>query len=355
MACRVKPPRLRHAARGRRARGRTPAVPGQSVDHLCYERRMTTKAASNEIEIIRVYDAPLEAVWNAWVDPAQVGEWWGPRGFTISTKQKEVRTGGTWTYTMHGPDGKDYPNKTLFLEVDERARLVYDHGATDDTPPLFRVTALFSETGGQTTLHMRMALATPEAAAETAKFIKAVGGNGTWDRLGEYLQKRLHDRDCFLINRSFDVPVETMYAMWTEPQKLCEWLAPTGSTMEFLRADLVPGKASFYRMGNGDITMYGRTHYLEFQSPHRLVYTQQFCDEHEAISRHPLAPTWPETMHTTVTFAPESPGRTRVTVQWIPYGAATAEEVATFMNARAGMTLGWTGSFDKLDALLAAD
>jgi uncharacterized protein YndB with AHSA1/START domain len=163
---------------------------------------MTTTTASSEIEIIRVYDAPLNAVWDAWVDPRQVEQWWGPRGFTISTLQKDVRPGGTWTYTMHGPDGTDYPNRTLFLEVDERARLVYDHGATDDTPPVFRVTALFSEARGQTTLHMRMALPTPEAAAQTRQFIKAAGGDATWDRLAEYLQERLHDRDCFFISRS---------------------------------------------------------------------------------------------------------------------------------------------------------
>jgi uncharacterized protein YndB with AHSA1/START domain len=58
-------------------------------------------------------------------------------------------------------------------------------------------------------------------------------------------------------------------------------------------------------------------------------------------------------MLTTVTFAEEEPNRTRVTVTWEPYGPATPEEIAAFVKERAGMTGGWTGSFDKLEALLA--
>ena len=106
---------------------------------------MAAKKPTNEINITRIYDAPVKAVWEAWVDPEQVAKWWGPRGFTITTHHKDVRTGGSWSYIMHGPDGTDYPNNTKFLEVDEYKRLVYDHGANESQPPLFRVTVLFGE------------------------------------------------------------------------------------------------------------------------------------------------------------------------------------------------------------------
>jgi uncharacterized protein YndB with AHSA1/START domain len=99
--------------------------------------------------------------------------------------------------------------------------------------------------------------------------------------------------------------------------------------------------------------MYGRCEYHELEKPSRLVYTQQFCDEHEKITRHPMAPSWPETMLTTITFAEEGPERTRVTVTWEPYGTVAREELETFIQARGGMTQGWTGSFDKLEAYLA--
>ncbi len=314
---------------------------------------MTAKNKSNEIKIIRTYDAPVKAVWDAWTDPKQTAQWWGPRGFTLTNHSKDLRVGGHWKYTMHGPDGTDYENTTLYHEVEKHSKLVYDHGGSDDRPPLFRVTALFSETKGKTKLEMNMAFATPEVAEETRKFIKKAGGDSTWDRLAEYLSKQLHGKEQFVINRSFDVSINKMFDVWTNPKHLSKWLPPTEFTMEFIRADIKSGGSNFYVMTNGkDIKMYGRANYQEITSPNRLVYTQQFCDEKENISRHPLAPTWPETMHTTVMFTEEDSNRTRVTITWEVYGKATQQELETFINGRPGMTMGWTGSFDKLEEYL---
>jgi uncharacterized protein YndB with AHSA1/START domain len=157
-----------------------------------------------------------------------------------------------------------------------------------------------------------------------------------------------------VINRSFDVPLELMFEMWTNPEHLCRWLAPTGFKMEFITCDIKPGGSSFYFMtGDGNKKMYGKAAYREIEKPNRVVYTQQFCDEHGNVARHPMASTWPETMLTTVKFSEEAPDRTRVTVAWEPFGATTPEELETFIKARGGMTQGWTGSFDKLDAHLA--
>src|SRR5262249_12358612 len=142
---------------------------------------MAAKSKSNEIKIIRVLDAPLAAVWDAWTDPEQVGQWWGPRGFTITTHSKDLRTGGHWHYTMHAPDGVDYENKPLYLEVVPQKKLVYDHGGNDERKPLFRVTALFTEAEGKTTLDMTMTLPSAEAAEQTRRFIKKAGGDSTWD------------------------------------------------------------------------------------------------------------------------------------------------------------------------------
>src|SRR6476646_6623292 len=127
---------------------------------------MPTPSKPNEIRLLRVFDAPVAVVWDAWTQDKQVAQWWGPRGFTITTHSKDLRPGGNWDYTMHGPDGVDYPNKTLYHEVEPYSRLVYDHGANDDRPPLFRVSVQFTETKGKTTMEMCMTLPTPEAAEE---------------------------------------------------------------------------------------------------------------------------------------------------------------------------------------------
>ncbi len=314
---------------------------------------MAAKNKSNEIHISRVYDAPVKTVWDAWVDPEQVAKWWGPRGFTLTTSSKDVRAGGTWIYTMHGPDGTDYPNIAYYHEVEEYSKLVYDHGATETTPPLFRVTVLFAEQNGKTKMDMTMTLPTPEAAEETRKFIKKAGGDSTWDRLSEYLEKESSGKEKFVINRSFDVPLDVMFEMWTNPEHFSKWLPPTGFEMEFIRADIKPGGTTFYAMTNNkDLKMYGRAEYLQIEKPSLVRYTQQFCDKDEKVSRHPLAPTWPETMLTTVNLTSEGPDRTRVTVTWELVGNVSPEELETFTQGRRGMTQGWGGSFDKLEAYL---
>ena len=314
---------------------------------------MIAKNKPNEIYICRTYNASVKDVWEAWVDPIKVAKWWGPRGFTLTSKNKDVRAGGSWVYTMHGPDGVDYPNITKFLEVEKYSRLVYDHGGNENQPPMFRVSVEFTEIKGKTKLEMSMAFPSPEIARETGKFIKQVGGNSTWDRLSEFLDKESTGKEKFVINRSFNAPMNLMFKMWTDPNHISKWLAPTGSTMEFIRADIKTGGNSFYLMTTDTgVKMYGRIQYTEISSPNKLVYTQEFCDEKENLSRHPMAPTWPATMFTTVNFNEEGPDQTRVTIEWECFGKFTAEELSTFIHARSSMTQGWTGSFDKLEDYL---
>jgi uncharacterized protein YndB with AHSA1/START domain len=168
--------------------------------------------------------------------------------------------------------------------------------------------------------------------------------------LAEHLEKESTGKEKFVINRAFDAPMDVMFDLWTDPKHFSQWLAPTGFTMGFIRADIKAGGSTFYYMTDGkSIKMYGRAEYLEIRRPDRIVYAQQFCDENEKLSRHPMAPTWPATMLTTVTLAEEGPGRTRVTVEWEPRGEVTREELETFIKMKGGMTQGWTGSFDKLE------
>lgn len=313
---------------------------------------MASKNKSNELKIARLYDAPLQAVWDAWTDPEQVARWWGPRGFTLTTHSKDLRPGGTWIFTMHGPDGTDYPNAICYHEVREREALVYDHGASEGNAPLFRVSVFFKGSGNKTSMEMTMTLPTPEAAEETRKHVKRAGGESTWDRLAEHLERGVSGKEVFVINRCFDAPLERVFEMWTDPRHLANWLPPEGMQMEVVRGAIKAGGGIVMRMHGPGIELHSRAEYREI-SVNRIVYTQQFCDQNERISRHPFAPTWPETMLTTITFTAESEDRTRVTISWEPYGATTQAELEVFTKERGGMTKGWTGSFDKLEGLLA--
>jgi uncharacterized protein YndB with AHSA1/START domain len=312
---------------------------------------MAASRKPNELYITRVFDAPVKLVWDAWTDPEKVGQWWGPRGFTLTTHSRETRPGGKWIYTMHGPDGTDYPNVTTYHEVAKYSRLVYDHGATETTPPLFRVTVDFMEIDGKTKMDMTMALATAEAAQETRKFIKKAGGDATWDRLAEYLHEQ-GGKDKFVINRTFEAPIDLVFDMWTDIRHIAQWLPPAGMTTKFFKGDIRQGGRGFWCMEGTNGVMYGKSEYHEVTRPNRIVYTQSFCDENQQTIRHPMAPTWPETMLTTVLLEAEDTNRTRVTVTWEVFGEATATERETFHNAKGGMTQGWTGSFDKLESYL---
>lgn len=306
---------------------------------------------ANELYLTRTYDAPVQAVWDAWNDPVQVAKWWGPRGFTITHHSKDLRVGGHWKYTMHGPDGKDWPNKTIYHVVEPLKKLVYDHGGSEDTPPLFRVTVLFSESKGQTKLEFTMAFPDAETAKNTAKFIKQALGDSTWDRLGEYLENQGSGKEKFIINRTFHCDVGTMREMWVKPEHFSKWLGPTGSEMTILEGEIKEGKFMRWKMTGAHGVMYGRIDYKQLGED-KLVYTQQFLDEKGGISRHPMVSTWPETMLTTVHIIREDEDHTRVRVTWEPYGKVSKEELEAFLAMRTSMTQGWGGSFDKLEELV---
>jgi uncharacterized protein YndB with AHSA1/START domain len=84
----------------------------------------------------REIPASVERVFAAFTDPARLARWWGPAGFTNTFKTCEFQTGGRWIYTMHGPDGKDYPNESSFAEVEPLRQVVVRHVSN----PKYRLT-----------------------------------------------------------------------------------------------------------------------------------------------------------------------------------------------------------------------
>lgn len=110
-------------------------------------------AAESEREIvtIRIVEAPRGRVFQAWTDPDQLARWWGPRNFTNTFHEFDLRPGGTWRFVMHAPDGIDYQNKSVFVEIVEPERIVFDHVSG----PRFTVVANFEDVGGKTRVTFR--------------------------------------------------------------------------------------------------------------------------------------------------------------------------------------------------------
>ena len=148
--------------------------------------------AARAIVITRVFDAPRELVWEAWTDPRHVVHWWGPNGFTTTIEKMDVRPGGVWKQVMHGPDGTDYPNKSVFTKVVKPERIVYSHGGGKKGGPAaqFEATWTFEALGDKTKVTIHMLFPTASDRDKVVKEYGAIeGGKQTLERLGEYLTK----------------------------------------------------------------------------------------------------------------------------------------------------------------------
>jgi uncharacterized protein YndB with AHSA1/START domain len=117
----------------------------------------TTWALDREIVLVRVLDAPRDAVFAAWTDADAFCQWFGPDGFTCVVKEMDARPGGRARFDMTSADGTLYTNRFDYLEVVPDERLVMDHGTdVDDDPARFRVTITLDEqSDGKTVLTLR--------------------------------------------------------------------------------------------------------------------------------------------------------------------------------------------------------
>lgn len=83
--------------------------------------------ATKTIKTTRIFTKPIDKVYKAWTDPRHLGNWWGPRGFTNSIEVFDLKPGGEWKFTMHGPDGKSYLNECEFVHIAPYDRIAWNH------------------------------------------------------------------------------------------------------------------------------------------------------------------------------------------------------------------------------------
>ncbi len=158
---------------------------------------LTRKIAANKfgegtVEIVRVFDAPRALVWQAWTDPKMMAQWFGPRGFTSSVPEWDLRVGGALRIVMHGPDGNDYPMKGTFREIVTPERLAYSFIAVDqDGNHLLEgeTTVTLAEHAGKTTMTLKShAVGHVPIAPQMLAGMNA-GWNQSIDKLGELVAR----------------------------------------------------------------------------------------------------------------------------------------------------------------------
>ena len=146
------------------------------------QNNLSTK--DRELLITKTLNAPIDLVWEAWSKPEHIANWWGPNGFTNTIHKMDFRPGGEWDLVMHGPDGTDYKNKSVFLEIIPFKKIVYNH----ISGPQFIATITFEDQGGQTRINWHMLFETAEQFIQVVKTFKADEGlKQNIDKLQEYL------------------------------------------------------------------------------------------------------------------------------------------------------------------------
>lgn len=129
-------------------------------------------------------NAPVELVWKVWTNPEHIKNWWGPNGFTNSIHKMDVTEGGEWRLTMHGPDGKNYPNKSIYREIIPLKKIVYEH-----FNPSYISTIVFEPQEKETLMQWTQLFETTEMFETLVKVFKADEGlKQTGEKLVAYLQ-----------------------------------------------------------------------------------------------------------------------------------------------------------------------
>jgi uncharacterized protein YndB with AHSA1/START domain len=143
----------------------------------------------HEIVVSRLVNAPRDLVFLAFKDPEHITHWWGPNGFKTTTYEMDFREGGLWLFTMHGPDGTDYPNRVRYTEISEPELIAYDHDGGESGDPLFafKQSISFEVEGRKTRVTLRLVMATPDQRAKLAKFGAVEGADQTLSRLNAFL------------------------------------------------------------------------------------------------------------------------------------------------------------------------
>jgi uncharacterized protein YndB with AHSA1/START domain len=118
---------------------------------------LTDKAATapdRELVLTRIINAPREKVFKAWTDPELLKQWFAPSPWTTPVAETDVRPGGASLIVMRGPDGNEFPNRGVYLEVVKNERLVltdaYTKAWEPSEKPFMTVILTFEDEGGKT-------------------------------------------------------------------------------------------------------------------------------------------------------------------------------------------------------------
>ena len=152
---------------------------------------INNRAIEKKLQSIRIIKAPAGLMWEVWTDPVHLVKWWGPDGFTSTIHKMDFQENGEWKLTLHGPEGTNYPNRSIFKEIIPFKKIVFEH-----FNPHFITTILFEPKDEDTQLDWSMLFDTVEMGEIIIKAHKAEEGlKQNIERLEKYLSKLYSESD----------------------------------------------------------------------------------------------------------------------------------------------------------------
>ncbi|PPD10921.1 SRPBCC domain-containing protein [Methylophilus sp.] len=122
------------------------------------------------------------AVYAAFSSPELLAQWWGPEGFSNTFEVFEFKAGGQWKFVMHGPDGKSYPNESVFAQLEHGSKIVIEHVCA----PLFTLTVKLDALADGTHLSWEQVFV-DEVTAQAVRHIVEPANEQNLDRLTRVL------------------------------------------------------------------------------------------------------------------------------------------------------------------------
>lgn len=121
-----------------------------------------------EIVTTRIFSFPRPLVFRAWTEPDHLKVWWGPNGFTNTFHTFDLKVGGRWIFTMHGPEKGHYENACTFVAIKHPELLVWDR----QSKPIFQVEVRFEEIDrDKTKVTFKQKFQTAEECDKLRKFV----------------------------------------------------------------------------------------------------------------------------------------------------------------------------------------
>ena len=114
----------------------------------------TDNIKDRELVLTRLIDAPPEKLYRAWTEPELLKQWFAPLPFTTPVAEIDVRPGGANLFIMRDPQGNEYPNRGVYLEVIPNRKLVftdaYINAWQPSEKPFMTGILTFEDEGGKT-------------------------------------------------------------------------------------------------------------------------------------------------------------------------------------------------------------